>query len=388
MVTHGNLLYNLKQMNRGVGFNKDSVIVTWLPAFHDMGLIFGLLQPVCAGVPCYQMSPMDFLQRPIRWLQAISDYRGTHSAAPNFAYDLSARKTTPEQRAELDLSSWICAGNGAEPIRRGTLVRFLDAFGTAGFRAETMCTGYGLAEATLRVSNTPNASKPVFLNVVASELEQHRVVEAEEDNDQTRTLVGCGRMEDEIRAIIVDPESLLQCSPDRVGEIWVTGPTVAQGYWGRAEETEKVFRARMVDTNEGPFLRTGDLGFTKDGELFITGRLKDLIIIGGTNHYPQDIERTVELSHPAVRPGCAAAFSVDGSGEERLAVVLETKQSMTEEERKKLLMAIRSAVSAAHDLRIHDVVLIKARSIFKTSSGKIQRHACKAAYLDGSLEQV
>lgn len=384
MVTHRNLLYNLYDMAHHWEEHDDVSFVTWLPAFHDMGLIWGLLLPVYIQAPCYVMSPLAFLQRPLRWLRAMSKYKATHSCAPNFAFDLCARKITPEQRATLDLSRWMSAGNGAEPVRPDTLERFAETFKPCGFKWNVLCPGYGLAEATLMVSTTAGL-EPMLLSVVASELEQHRVVEAKAPGDDVRTLVGSGRTSHDTRVLIVDPESRLQCSPDTVGEIWVSGTTVADGYWKRPEDTETTFMARLADTGEGPFLRTGDLGFVKNGFVFVTGRIKDMIIVDGLNHYPQDIERTMELCHEAVRPGCCAAFSVDEGGLEKLVVVAEALLPPGNDG-KEVIAAVRKAVAETHELRVSQVCLIAPKSIDKTSSGKIQRQANRARYLDDSLE--
>ena len=388
MISHGNLLQNSKYTQQIWEYNSQSVMVTWLPVFHDMGLIYGVLQPLYQGFPCYMMAPVSFIQKPIRWLQAISRYKATHSAAPNFAYELCVLKTTPEQRATLDLSSWHITLNGAEPVRADTIKQFTRAFQACGFEDATFCPGYGLAEATLVVAGVQNQKVPSFYTVQAEALAQNRVIEGKSE-EKLQTLVGHGQPGIDTKVIIVHPELLTQCTPDKVGEIWVSGSSVAQGYWQRTEETKKTFGAYLKDTKEGPFMRTGDLGFLKDGELFITGRLKDVIIIRGQNHYPQDIEWTVAQSHPALRPSCSAAFIVEVEGEERLVVVQEVERTW----RRKLdvdivVRAIRKAVSLEHELQIYAIVLLDTGSILKTSSGKIQRSACRSAFLEKSLKVV
>lgn len=397
MVTHANLLYNLYDMRHSIVVQSKrhsrlqrEALLTWLPAFHDMGLIWGLLYPVYAGCVSYVMSPLAFLQHPFRWLHGISKYRVTFSVGPNFAYDLCARKVTPEQRSRLDLSSWCWAGNGAEPIRPETLERFLACFGPCGFHPATFCPGYGLAEATLKVSAGSVGDHLRFLTVDAEALAQHRVVpRADRGAPGTRTLVSCGQVAFGTRVRIVDPECCTARPADQVGEIWVSGPTVAAGYWNRPIETEETFRARLADSDAGPFLRTGDLGFLHEGSLYVTGRLKDVIIVDGANHYPQDIEHTVETSHPAVRPGCSAAFAVDGETSEHVIVVAEVNGApLGASEAKSILSAIRRAVRDRHDLRVHKICLILPRTIHKTSSGKLQRHACRNAYLGNTLELV
>ncbi|HEX8651125.1 MAG TPA: non-ribosomal peptide synthase/polyketide synthase [Pyrinomonadaceae bacterium] len=387
MVSHANVLRNSAYIDYGFEHTPDSISLTWLPHFHDMGLIDGIIQPLYKGFPSVLMPPVSFLQRPIRWLRAISRYHVTHSGGPNFAYDLCVRKVGVGECGALDLSSWSVAYNGAEPVRKETLARFSAAFAPFGFRPDAFYPAYGLAEATLKVTGGRRTDAPVFCAVQAAALEQNRVVEASEDEQGVRTLVGSGHAALETKIVIVDPESLTQCAPGRVGEIWVSGPGVAQGYWSRPEETARTFQAYTADTAEGPFLRTGDLGFLKDGELFVTGRLKDLIIIRGANHYPQDIERTMERSHAALRPGCGVAFSIELAGEERLVLVqeVETRQRPHID---RVIETIRQAVAEEHELQPHAVILIRSGRLPKTSSGKLQRHACRAKFLAGKLDVV
>ena len=387
MVSHANLLYNSADMDAGWRHTRDSVLVSWLPHFHDMGLIYGILQPLYRDFPAVLMPPVSFLQQPARWLQAITRHKGTHSAAPNFAYELCVRKVTPEQRASIDLSSWAVAVNGAEPVRRETLERFAETFESCGFRRGAFCPGYGLAEATLKVTATSRADSPAFCSVQSEALAEHRVVESAPGRRDAQTFVGCGRAMLETKIAIVHPESSRRCAAGEVGEIWVAGPGVAGGYWERPAETERDFRARLSGTDE-TYLRTGDLGFTRDGELFVTGRLKDLIIIRGRNHYPQDIELTAEQSHPALRPGCGAAFSVEDAGAESLVVVQEIERASQQPDFEAVFGAIRRALSAEHELHAYGVVLIKSGSLPKTSSGKVQRHAARAGFLAGSLNPV
>ena len=330
MVSQANLLHNCAFIHQGFENRPDERGVFWLPFHHDMGLIGGILQTLCCGGSCTLLSPLAFLQRPVRWLQAISRTRATISGAPNFAYELCVRKITPEQRASLDLRSWAVAFNGAEPVQQATLERFSAAFASCGFRPEAFYPCYGLAEASLFVSGGCRSSSPVVLQVNSSALEHNRVIEVGPQDTGIRSLVGCGQVPPDQQIIIVDPEGLTRCPPNQVGEIWVTGPSVAQGYWNRPEDTVQTFGAHLSDTREGPFLRTGDLGFVKDGELFVTGRLKDLIIIDGSNHYPQDIEQTIEQtlerSHAPLRPHSSAVFSVEQDGAECLVVMQEVER--------------------------------------------------------------
>jgi len=389
MLSHENLLYNLALIHGAFGMTSEREGVIWLPIYHDMGLIGGVMQPLYAGVPCTLMSPIDFLKRPMRWLKAISNIkdRPVISGGPNFAYDLCARKVPRDLLEKLDLSHWVVAFSGAEPVRPETIDRFSETFKSCGFRREAFFPCYGLAEATLLVSGGDYAEPPIFLHIKKSELKNNRVVEASPGEKDSKIAVGCGHSREEQKIAIVNPDNLTQCKPGEVGEVWVAGTSIAKGYWERPEETRETFHAHIVDTHEGPFLRTGDMGFVKDGELFITGRIKDLIIIRGRNHYPQDIELTVEKSHPNLRPGCNAVFSADLDGEERLVIVQEVRnpKKVAGDE---LIKTIRQAVTETHELQPYSVVLIKPRTIPKTSSGKIQRRATKKEYLEGKLQIV
>jgi len=410
MVSHENLLQNSANISQAFEIGPQTVSVTWLPFFHDMGLTNGIIQPIYGGRQCVIMPPQSFLQRPARWLQAISRYKATISGGPNFAYEMCARKISPEHREGLDLSSWKVAYNGAEPVRAETLKRFAAAFSSCGFRPSFSYPCYGLAEATLIVSGGLMQDEPVLCTTRVAALEHNGVAEASDAAQNARTLVGCGRAMPDTKIVVAHPESMTACGPDEVGEIWVSSPSVTQGYWNRPEETEQIFHAYLADTGEGPFLRTGDLGFLRDGELFVTGRLKDLIIIGGRNLYPTDIEFTVEQSHAAVRPGCCVAFSVEVADDERLIVAAEVERRYHPERHHlngesrdysyasnqngrspadldAVVRTIRRAVAQEHDVRVHAVVLLRAGGIPKTPSGKIQRRVCEARFRDGTLEQ-
>ncbi len=380
MVTHKNLLHNEQLIKLAFQQTERSVIVGWLPLYHDMGLIGNVLQPLYLGASCILMSPTAFLVNPFRWLQAISDYRATTSGGPNFAYDLCVRKISATQRASLDLSSWTTAFNGAEPIREETLERFAAAFAPSGFRREAFSPCYGLAEATLLVSSHIKTDPVITCTVEASGLEQNNVVAASVKNELTRTLVSCGRALLDQKIVVADSATSTLCPPDEVGEIWLSGPSVTGGYWGRPEETAQTFGAYLADTGEGPFLRTGDLGFMNNGQLFITGRSKDLIVIRGRNHYPQDIELTVERSHPALRAGSGAAFSIEAEGEERLVVVQEVEVRRQHLYLTNIIETIRQNITEEHEVQAWAIVLVKPGTIAKTSSGKIQRSACRSKF--------
>ncbi|MBW4511497.1 MAG: fatty acyl-AMP ligase [Scytonematopsis contorta HA4267-MV1] len=387
MVSHGNLLHNLLVTDVGWNHTSSSVMVSWLPTFHDLGLIYGVLLPLRFGFPCYLMPPTTFLQQPRRWLEAISRYRGTHSAAPNFAFNLCIRKISEAQKADLDLSSWKVALNGAEPISPEVFVRFIETFVACRFQPDTLCPAYGLAETTLVVSKVHHGNPTIFCHLSDTDIGQNRIVEVSADASNCQTLIGCGVVDLDTNVAIVHPKRLTRCLPNEIGEIWVSGVTVTQGYWMRPEETEQTFRAYTADTNEGPFLRTGDLGFIRHGQLFITGRLKDVIIIRGNNHYPQDIEWTVEYSHPSLRMNSGAAFGVKVDSEEQLVVVQEVERSWFRKlDVNEVIGDIRQALMAQYELRVYAVALIKPGSIPKTSSGKIMRHACRTKFLEGTLE--
>ena len=367
IVTHANVLHNSRIIQQGMPLQPGSQVVGWLPIFHDMGLIGNVLQPLFRGVPCTLMSPLAFLQRPMRWLEAISHFGGTVSGGPNFAYELVVRKSTPEQRAALDLGRWVTAFNGSEPVRRDTLDRFVEAFAVAGFRREALYPCYGLAEATLFVSGGRPGTSPVSMALDAGALRRGRVQPGRGPGEQ-RVLVSSGRVDLGIDVIVVDPQRRVRVDHDAVGEIWVVGTSAAAGYWQRSQETEETFGARLA-TGQGPYLRTGDLGFVRDGELFVAGRLKDLIVVRGQNHYPQDVERTVDACQGGLRAGCSAAFSFDDGGSERVVVCAEMDTAGPDQP-VDLAARIRERVASEHGLDLQEVVFLAPRSIPKTSSGR------------------
>ncbi|MCY1078492.1 non-ribosomal peptide synthase/polyketide synthase [Archangium lansingense] len=380
-LSHGNLLHNLSLISHAFEVRADSVGVIWLPPYHDMGLIGGILQPLYAGFHTALMSPLAFLRRPRLWLEALSRFGGTISGGPCFAFDLCVRKVPPPEREGLDLSRWELAFCGAEPIRPEVMTRFAEAFAPAGFRPGSFYPCYGLAEGTLIASGGKKGEGVLVRTWEAAALERNAAVEAV-DGPGARPLVGCGRVMPEQSLVIVDPETRRPCLEGRVGEIWISGPSVAQGYWERAEESEAAFQARLADGGPEQFLRSGDLGVLHGGELFVVGRRKDLIILRGRNLHPQDLELTIERSHPALRPGCGAAFSIEVEGEERLAVVHEVdpRKPWTPDE---VVGTIRRALSESHEVQLHALVLLEPGALPKTSSGKIQRRACRTELLAG-----
>ncbi|MDJ0591497.1 MAG: fatty acyl-AMP ligase [Pleurocapsa sp. MO_226.B13] len=401
-IAYQNLLHNLEAIHRCFRHSPQSKGVIWLPPYHDMGLIGGILQPLYGGFPVTLMSPLMFLQNPLRWLKAISRQRATTSGGPNFAYDLCIRKFKPEQLTGLDLSSWQVAFNGAEPISYETLNKFAETFAPYGFDPSAFYPCYGMAEATLIISGGSKNSAVVAKTVKAKALEQNKIVAAEADEPHSRTLVSCGQSLFDQEIAIANPQTLVSCQPGEVGEIWVSGASVAQGYWKQPQVTTETFNAYLQDSDRGPFLRTGDLGFLDRGELFFTGRLKDTIVIKGRNHYPQDIEKTVEKTSSWIRPSCVASFSVDLQGEEKLVVLAEVERRYWTSNRsnaksngngssdligvKDLTQLIRREIAKNHDLQVYTTLLLKPGRLPKTSSGKIQRHACRTEFLANTLE--
>ncbi|MGB3495630.1 MAG: hybrid fatty acyl-AMP ligase/type I polyketide synthase, partial [Elainellaceae cyanobacterium] len=396
MVSHGNLIHNAALIRDSFADTEETRAVSWLPPYHDMGLIGGVLQPLYLGIPMALMSPVSFLQRPFRWLQTISRYRATTSGGPNFAYDLCIRQITEAQKEQLDLSSWSLAFSGAEPVRADTLERFVEAFAPCGFRREAFYPCYGMAETTLFVTGGDRPTAPTLLSIDGARLEQHQAVIVPE-TPESRTLVSCGHCHADQRLVIAHPDDQTFCDENQVGEIWVSGDSIAQGYWHRPQQTQDVFQARIHDPNQAlaeelrdrPFLRTGDLGFLHQGELYVTGRIKDLIIIRGLNHYPQDIELTVDQCHDDLRQGCNAAFSIEVNGEERLLIAQEVeRRALRRLKVNEVTQAVRQAIAQHHQLQTYGVLLLKTGSIPKTSSGKIRRHACKDGFLQGTLDIV
>jgi 8-amino-7-oxononanoate synthase/acyl carrier protein len=387
MLAHSNLMHNVQIICYSFELSRRGSGLSWLPTYHDMGLVGGVLMAMFYGRPAVLMSPMAFLQKPIRWLRSITKYGVTISGGPNFAYDLCTDKITDDQLAGLDLSKWEVAFNGAEPVRADTLRRFAERFGPYGFRPETHYPCYGMAETTLIVTGSYMGRPKITRAFDGRALDARRVVPANSANPAARELVGCGHVLPDEEVRIVDPDTCREMPADQIGEIWVSSPSVAQGYWNNSEATEATFRARLAGTNDGPFLRTGDLGFLIDGELFVTGRIKDMIIVRGVNRYPQDIEMTVERTSDRIQPQAVAAFAVDLAGRERLIIVAEVERTRRSDW-SNVIAGIRKAVTADHELPPDAIMLVRFGSVPKTSSGKIQRHACRDAFLDGSLQVI
>jgi acyl transferase domain-containing protein/acyl-CoA synthetase (AMP-forming)/AMP-acid ligase II/acyl carrier protein len=385
MVSHGNLLTNCGLIQEAFGSKVGARGVIWLPFYHDMGLIGGVLETLLTGGTSVFFSPAALLKRPFRWLKTISETRAEISGGPAFAFDLCTRKITAAEKAQLDLSSWEVAFIGAEAVHASTIDQFSAAFAPCGFQREAFFPCYGLAEGTLMSSGGHKLRPLSFLPVSAAALNTRRVELAMGPPDKARTLVGCGQNLPGQKIVIVDPDTQTACPDDRVGEIWLSGPSVALGYWNNVEATRDAFQARLRDTGAGPYLRTGDLGFLRDGELYIVGRLKDLIIIRGRNYYPTDIEQSVEAAHPLIRPVSTAAFSIEENDCEQLVIAAEVERRYSEADADNVVVAVRQAVGEHHDVEVSAVVLLKAGALPRTSSGKLQRGEARAAYLANEL---
>jgi acyl-CoA synthetase (AMP-forming)/AMP-acid ligase II len=413
MLTHGNILHNEYAQQCALQHRtaaRSGGGVCWLPFYHDMSLMGNVLQAVYVDGPSWQLPPVVLLQHPLRWLQAITKYQAHTSGGPNFAYDLCVRRITAEQKATLDLSHWEVAAIGAEPVSAATIDRFSEAFACCGFRREAFYPCYGLAEATLFVSGGDKNEPPVVRMFAAADLElrsrateaaQPRILDSPlgtaQSTDEIRelpkvastvphqTLVGCGHAWADHEIVIVDPDAAVPCPPGVVGEIWFAGPSVGQGYWRDEQASADRFCAHLSDSGRGPFLRTGDLGFFNQGHLFICGRIKDLIVIRGRNHYPQDIEETVFSIHEAFAPNSGAAFGCPVGGEERLVILQEIDRRTRRVDLNELARSIRAHIAEVHQLQVHDVVFLRNGSLPKTTSGKIRRHEARRQYIQSEL---
>ena len=384
MITHGCLMQNQKMLKQAFGHTEDLVGVGWLPLFHDMGLIGNVIQPIYMGGYCVMMSPVSFVQKPIRWLQAISKYRATTSGAPNFAYDLLGDRIIEQQIKKLDLSSWSLAFCGAEPVQMQTIERFSHKFAACGFKSTAFYPCYGMAEATLMITGGDKEKLPQIRYLDKAALEENKVVLAEKEKPETKTFISAGYPWLDGEIAIADPQTLNACADNEIGEIWYKGCSVGQGYWQLPEKTQQTFQATL---NGKQYLRTGDLGFISDGELYITGRLNDVLVFWGLNHYPQHIEQTVAECHPGLKANSSAAFSVEVEGKPRLIVAQEIERT----HRKSIVMqevveAIRWQVFQQHFIDIYGIVLLSPGRMPKTSSGKVQRSKCREMFLDETLE--
>ena len=367
VVTHGNLTHNSGEINDAMAITHESSVLTALPLFHDMGLIGGVLQPMFAGCPATIMSPVECAQHPEQWIQLISAYQITVSGGPNFMYELAVKARDHHVMKSVDLSKWSVAFCGAEPIRRSTVERFCAAFQPLGFNASAFFPCYGMAESTLFITGN------------------HAVDALDAAREDSKSPMGCGYPRRSTRIAIVDPDTRIALEEGEVGEIWASGPSVAQGYWMRPELTHETFQATLPGQPDAKYLRTGDLGYWKDNCLYVTGRLKDLIIINGKNYAPQDLEDEVESSHEALRPRGSAAFSLSDQEGEHLVIVAELERDWLRrvDDWPQVVSAIRSAISRSHRVNVHDVQFLKPGALPKTSSGKVRRSQCRSEYEQG-----
>ncbi len=388
MVTFGNITHQVDYLSRlWVKDGQITGMVCWMPYYHDMGLFSGIFFPIYQRIPCYLMSPVTFIRHPEYWLEAVSSFRASHTVGPVFAYELCSQKLTPEQVARLDLSCLKLACLGAEPIRAGIIEEFIKVFEPFGFSPKAVQPGYGLAEATLGVTGNPVGAGAIMVSFDKADLADRRATPS--DSPAATLLISSGRNFSDVPVLIVNEKTLRKCGPGEIGEIWVGGDSVAAGYWNKEEENRRVFQAFTTDTNEGPFLRTGDLGFIHEGFIYIAGRIKDMMIFQGQNFYPQDIEWVVQESHPALQSGACAAYSIDVDDHERLVITQEVMEKRPDQAMlEQIASAIRRAVATHHGISVHAVVLIRRGTIPKTSSGKIQRHAARQDFLTGKTESV
>ena len=410
-VTHKNITSNVKAIEHAFGFDKTSVMVGWLPLFHDMGLIGSVLAPLYVGFHSVLMSPGFFLKNPFAWLEAISYYRATCAGSPNFGWDYCVDRIPAEKRSLIDLRSLRVAYNGSESVRAHTLERFYKHFSICGLTKESLFPCYGMAETTLFVSGGPVDKAPRIVTVSKMALEGNQIKDVAPESEDARQIVSCGVVSPDMTVLVVDPDTALVCSQRRLGEIWISGASVANGYWNRPEQTQQTFQSFLAESGDGPFLRTGDLGFIRDGEIFIAGRLKDLIVINGRNIYPQDIEQVIEESIDFVEPNMCAAFAVEQGSTESLAIVAEANRSLmraaqfeqnktgSENTRIRLkneylvkLQTVASDICAVitdqFDVSVSSIAFVKPGTFPRTSSGKVQRVRCKQLALNNQLDIV
>lgn len=389
MVSHANLLANLEMIRIALGNTRQSTYVNWVPLYHDMGLILNALQALYVGATCVLMAPNAFMQRPLGWLRAISHYRAEVACGPNFGFDLCVSRYRVDQMGGVDLSSLRIALNGAEPVRADTIARFIETFAPHGFDSRAIYPAYGMAEATLLISGGTRGGGHVVRSVSRTALQAH-AAEAPANPGDAQLVVGCGCALTGEQIAIVNPESRQRLAADHIGEIWISGANVARAYWRNDAATREELNAKIAG-EDGRWLRTGDLGFLDHtGELFVTGRIKDLIIIRGINHYPQDIERTVQSQDSALRENCGAAFSVpDEHGEEDLVIVQEVERTARHSiDTGEIKGQIREAIADSHELSARHIALIRPGALPKTTSGKIQRKLARRLWLDGGFEDV
>ena len=389
MLSHGNLLTNLQLISDSFGFSSESSTVIWLPPYHDMGLIGGILTPFFTGTPVHLMAPVDFLKNPFLWLSLISKKKATVSGGPNFAYEMCIQKINEEKKSTLDLSQWAVAFNGSEPVRSATVNRFTEAFADSGFKKSAFYPCYGLAESTLFVSGGEHDAEPIHQTFSKKGL-QHNLVQRVDENDiEAVTLVSSGKSMADHQLLIVNPETECPCESHQVGEIWLKGGSVSKGYWQNTEKNQSTFQAYLANTGEGPFLRTGDMGFIDEDQLFVTGRMKNMMIIRGMNIYPHDVEANVQRSHPSLSVGNGAAFTIEVNNEEQLVIVQEVERTFRKKiNPQEVISIIRKEIAIKHGLQVYALLLLMPGEVPKTSSGKVQHHICRDMFLEGTFNTL
>ncbi|NVJ15830.1 AMP-binding protein [Myxococcus sp. AM010] len=387
MISHRNALFNATDIQQSLGLTEASVVVSWLPMFHDFGMVFTLFAVLTSGARAVLLAPESFIKDPLTWLRALTEHRATHTGSPNFGYQRCVTHVAPEHRKDLDLSALRCAVSGSEPIRYETLRAFADAYQGVGFSYDVFDCGFGLAESTLRVT-TGQRSRVLALHRDA--LERGTVTPVEETSPHCRLLVSCGKTahgegQHEMRLEIVDPGTRLPCPPGKLGHVWVAGPSVSPGYYENAEATRATFHNLLTGGDGTRFLDTGDLGFLDHGELFITGRAKELIIIRGENHYPQDLESTAVAAMPRLRDDSTVALGTEGETEDSIVLLAEAPDDASGEDVAALAGPVARAISESHGLSLSRFVLVARRGLPRTTSGKLQRLQSKEAWLRGDL---
>lgn len=387
IISHQNIVANSEFLKVAFELSEEDCCISWLPVFHDMGLIDGIIQPIYSNYPVYLMSPANFTQSPLRWLKALSDYKATRTGGPNFAYELCVQKISEEEMKGLDLSRVKCLYNGAEPVWADTLSRFHEKFSKTGLRKTAFYPCYGMAEATLQITGVKINQSPQIIYIEKEALENNRV-RLMDASPKSMALVGCGFPRIDTEIAIVEPESNRLVKPNGIGEIWVKGKSISEGYWNNPKATSSTFSQTIEDTGQKGFLKTGDLGFIHEGELFITGRIKEIIIKRGRNFYPQDIERQLIGINPFCKPHGTAVFSILDETE-KIVVVQELKRSLFKKPNTKaILKAIRTKITETMEIEVDSVILVRAYTIPKTSSGKTMRLKCRDLFLNKNLAIV
>jgi myxalamid-type polyketide synthase MxaB len=384
-ITHQNLIHNQKLIAENFAHTPETVGVSWLPFYHSLGLS-SILQSIYVGFPCVIMRPEAFIQKPWRWLQAISNYHATSSGGTNFAYELCVSKNKHQDSLNLDLSYWKIAFIGGEPVQAHTLEKFTSAFAKYGFQKQAFCPCYGMTESTLFISGGTKNHSPIIQAVAKDALLENRVISVNSQHYNAQLLVSCGNSQFGQKIIIVNPDTLIPCCEKEVGEVWVSSDSIAQGYWQRHQQTEATFNA-YIATDESPFLRTGDLGFVYKDELFIIGRIKNFMTIQGRNYYPDDLEYTVQLCHPALKQTKGVVFTLEIEQQENLVIVQEIEQSYLHKlNSQEIINQIIYSIEQEYQLDVYAVALLKPETIFPRANRPIQRMACRVNFLSGNLD--